>query len=84
MRSFGCGVVVGGYDRYGPQLYMAEPSGVSYYFGAAIGKGRLAAKTLLDSLEIPTYRTSVDKIEKLTKPSFCAPQMLPELDKISD
>lgn len=29
-RPFGCGVILGGYDRDGPQLYMIEPSGVSY------------------------------------------------------
>lgn len=29
-RPFGCGVIVGGYDRDGPQLYMIEPSGISY------------------------------------------------------
>ncbi|XP_073100613.1 proteasome subunit alpha type-3 isoform X2 [Elaeis guineensis] len=47
LRPFGCGVLLGGYDRDGPQLYMIEPSGVSYrYFGAAIGKGRQAAKTI--------------------------------------
>ncbi|ESR43681.1 proteasome subunit alpha type [Citrus sinensis] len=46
LRPFGCGVILGGYDRDGPQLYMIEPSGISYrYFGAAIGKGRQAAKT---------------------------------------
>ncbi|KAG0539839.1 hypothetical protein BDA96_03G356600 [Sorghum bicolor] len=47
LRPFGCGVILGGYDRDGPQLYMIEPSGVSYkYFGAALGKGRQAAKTI--------------------------------------
>ncbi|KAL0928239.1 hypothetical protein M5K25_000111 [Dendrobium thyrsiflorum] len=46
LRPFGCGVILGGYDRDGPGLYMVEPSGVSYrYFGAAIGKGKQAAKT---------------------------------------
>ncbi|KAH8499312.1 hypothetical protein H0E87_018004 [Populus deltoides] len=46
LRPFGCGVILGGYDRDGPQLYMVEPSGISYrYFGAAIGKGKQAAKT---------------------------------------
>ncbi|XP_042060543.1 proteasome subunit alpha type-3-like isoform X2 [Salvia splendens] len=30
LRPFGCGVIVGGYDRDGPQLYMIEPSGISY------------------------------------------------------
>ncbi|KAG2689868.1 hypothetical protein I3760_09G160400 [Carya illinoinensis] len=50
LRPFGCGVILGGYDRDGPQLYMVEPSGVSYrYFGAAIGKGRQAAKTYVKS-----------------------------------
>ncbi|KAL2456640.1 Phospholipase D [Forsythia ovata] len=29
-RPFGSGVILGGYDRDGPQLYMVEPSGVSY------------------------------------------------------
>ncbi|XP_042060542.1 proteasome subunit alpha type-3-like isoform X1 [Salvia splendens] len=29
LRPFGCGVIVGGYDRDGPQLYMIEPSGIS-------------------------------------------------------
>lgn len=29
-RPFGCGVILGGYDRDGPQMYMVEPSGVSY------------------------------------------------------
>lgn len=73
LRPFGCGVILGGYDKDGPQLYMIEPSGISYvslcpfahrdiylmsssffilwililqrYFGAAIGKGKQAAKT---------------------------------------
>ncbi|RYR32651.1 hypothetical protein Ahy_A10g047187 [Arachis hypogaea] len=53
LRPFGCGVILGGYDRDGPQLYMVEPSGVSYrYFGAAIGKGRQAAKTEVILLSI--------------------------------
>ena len=29
-RPFGCGVILGGYDKDGPQLYMIEPSGISY------------------------------------------------------
>lgn len=32
-RPFGCGVILGGYDRDGPQLYMIEPSGISYVSG---------------------------------------------------
>ncbi|XP_057758713.1 uncharacterized protein LOC130979314 [Arachis stenosperma] len=27
---FGCGIILGGYDRDGPQLYMVEPSAISY------------------------------------------------------
>ncbi|GJV07589.1 proteasome subunit alpha type-3-like protein [Tanacetum coccineum] len=30
VQPFGSGVILGGYDRDGPQLYMVEPSGVSY------------------------------------------------------
>ncbi|KAL8479253.1 hypothetical protein ACS0TY_026210 [Phlomoides rotata] len=29
-EPFCCGVILGGYDRDGPQLYMVEPSGISY------------------------------------------------------
>ncbi|CAN1346512.1 Proteasome subunit alpha type-3 [Linum perenne] len=53
LRPFGCGVILGGYDRDGPQLYMIEPSGISYrYFGAAIGKGKQAAKTEIEKLKL--------------------------------
>ncbi|KAH9544421.1 hypothetical protein CY35_13G119000 [Sphagnum magellanicum] len=49
LRPFGSATILGGYDRDGPQLYMIEPSGVAYrYFGAAIGKGRQAAKTIYE------------------------------------
>jgi len=30
LRPFGSGVILGGYDRDGPQLFMVEPSGISY------------------------------------------------------
>eukprot|EP01110_Echinostelium_bisporum_P001431 TRINITY_DN13417_c0_g1_i1.p1 TRINITY_DN13417_c0_g1~~TRINITY_DN13417_c0_g1_i1.p1 ORF type:complete len:249 (+),score=56.38 TRINITY_DN13417_c0_g1_i1:37-783(+) len=53
IRPFGVSVLIGGYDKRGPQLYMVEPSGVSYgYFGVAIGKGRQAAKTELEKLKL--------------------------------
>ncbi|KAK1363334.1 hypothetical protein POM88_038895 [Heracleum sosnowskyi] len=52
-KPFGCGVILGGYDIDGPQLYMIKPSGVSYkYYGIATGKGRQAAKTYVDQLWI--------------------------------
>ncbi|KAF5750338.1 proteasome subunit alpha type-3-like [Tripterygium wilfordii] len=68
LRPFGCGVILGGYDRDGPQLYMVEPSGVSYrYFGAAIGKGRQAAKTEVEKLKLSelTCRQGVIEVAKI-------------------
>ncbi|KAL9323839.1 hypothetical protein ACSQ67_008696 [Phaseolus vulgaris] len=68
LRPFGCGVILGGYDRDGPQLYMVEPSGVSYrYFGAAIGKGRQAAKTEIEKLKVAdmTCRQGVIEVAKI-------------------
>ncbi|XP_062231723.1 proteasome subunit alpha type-3-like [Phragmites australis] len=53
LRPFGCGVILGGYDRDGPQLYIIEPSGLSYkYFGVALGKGKQAAKTEIENLKL--------------------------------
>lgn len=68
LRPFGSGVILGGYDRDGPQLYMVEPSGVSYrYFGAAIGKGRQAAKTEIEKLKLSelTCRQGVIEVAKI-------------------
>ncbi|CAI0397756.1 unnamed protein product [Linum tenue] len=67
-RPFGCGVILGGYDRDGPQLYMIEPSGISYrYFGAAIGKGKQAAKTEIEKLKLSemTCREGVLEVAKI-------------------
>jgi len=53
VRPFGCSVIIGAYDYSGPQLYMIEPSGISYgYFATAIGKGRQAAKGELEKLKL--------------------------------
>ncbi|XP_078441161.1 20S proteasome alpha subunit G1 [Wolffia australiana] len=68
LRPFGCGVIVAGYDRDGPQLYMVEPSGISYkYFGAALGKGRQAAKTEIEKLKLSelTCRQGVIEVAKI-------------------
>jgi len=55
VRPFGCSVLLGVYDKRGPQLYMIEPSGVSYgYYGVAIGKGKQAAKTEIEKLNLST------------------------------
>eukprot|EP00803_Ostreobium_quekettii_P010703 evm.model.scf_4501.1 EVM.evm.TU.scf_4501.1 scf_4501:5888-6640(+) len=53
MRPYGAAVFLAVYDRNGPALYMVEPSGVSHrYFGAAVGKGRQAAKTEIEKLKL--------------------------------
>ncbi|KAG8651056.1 hypothetical protein MANES_07G090500v8 [Manihot esculenta] len=68
LRPFGCGIILGGYDRDGPQLYMIEPSGISYrYFGAAIGKGKQAAKTEIEKLKLSemTCREGVIEVAKI-------------------
>ena len=68
LRPFGCGVILGGYDRDGPQLYMVEPSGISYrYFGAAIGKGKQAAKTEIEKLKLSemSCREGVIEVAKI-------------------
>ncbi|PSR90100.1 Proteasome subunit alpha type-3 like [Actinidia chinensis var. chinensis] len=68
LRPFGCGIILGGYDRGGPQLYMVEPSGISYrYFGAAIGKGKQAAKTEIEKLKLSemTCREGIIEIAKI-------------------
>ncbi|CAG9583189.1 unnamed protein product [Danaus chrysippus] len=40
-------------DYEGPQMYMLEPSGVSFsYFGCAVGKAKQAAKTEIEKLKL--------------------------------
>uniref|UniRef100_A0A2I3H9A5 Proteasome subunit alpha type n=1 Tax=Nomascus leucogenys TaxID=61853 RepID=A0A2I3H9A5_NOMLE len=52
VRPFGCSFMLGSYSvNDGAQLYMIDPSGVSYgYWGCAIGKARQAAKTEIEKL----------------------------------
>ncbi|GAB1297503.1 Proteasome subunit alpha type-3 [Apodemus speciosus] len=49
------GFMLGSYSANdGAQLYMIDPSGVSYgYWGCAIGKARQAAKTEIEKLQVP-------------------------------
>uniref|UniRef100_A0A8C4S9B4 Proteasome subunit alpha type n=1 Tax=Erpetoichthys calabaricus TaxID=27687 RepID=A0A8C4S9B4_ERPCA len=51
---FGCSFMLGSYDEDdGAQLYMVDPSGVSYgYWGCAIGKAKQAAKTEIEKLQM--------------------------------
>ncbi|EFB24923.1 hypothetical protein PANDA_000829, partial [Ailuropoda melanoleuca] len=54
VRPFGCSFMLGSYSvNDGAQLYMIDPSGVSYgYWGCAIGKARQAAKTEIEKLQV--------------------------------
>lgn len=53
VRPFGCSVMMAAYEADGPQLYMVDPSGVSWgYFGCAIGKAKQAAKTEIEKLKL--------------------------------
>jgi len=62
VRPFGISAILGAVDKFGPALYVVEPSGVFYgYNGAAVGKGRQLAKTELEKLDLPnlTVRQAV-------------------------
>lgn len=53
VRPFGCAVLLGVADVNGPELYMIEPSGVSYrYYACAFGKAKAAARTELEKLKL--------------------------------
>lgn len=52
---------------------MIEPSGISYgYFGAAVGKGRQAAKTELEKLKLRefTCREAVNDVARMYVKNF--------------
>lgn len=53
LSPFGSEFILGGYDRDRPQLYMIQPSGITYqYFGTIIGKGMQVAKTQIEKLKL--------------------------------
>lgn len=54
VRPYGCSVVMGTWSEHdGPQMFMIDPSGVSYsYFGCAVGKAKQAAKTEIEKLKL--------------------------------
>uniref|UniRef100_A0A0V0G5Y8 Proteasome subunit alpha type n=2 Tax=Triatominae TaxID=70999 RepID=A0A0V0G5Y8_TRIDM len=54
VRPFGCSVILSSYNSVsGPEMYMIDPSGVSYgYFGCAVGKAKQAAKTEIEKLKL--------------------------------
>ncbi|XP_070299528.1 proteasome subunit alpha type-3 isoform X2 [Salvelinus sp. IW2-2015] len=69
VRPFGCSFILGSYDQDdGPQLYMVDPSGISYgYWGCAIGKAKQAAKTEIEKLQMKdmTCRELVKEVAKI-------------------
>uniref|UniRef100_A0A3B5K9F1 Proteasome subunit alpha type n=1 Tax=Takifugu rubripes TaxID=31033 RepID=A0A3B5K9F1_TAKRU len=69
VRPFGCSFILGSHDKDdGPQLYMVDPSGISYgYWGCAIGKAKQAAKTEIEKLQMKdmTCRELVKEVAKI-------------------
>ncbi|XP_032804288.1 proteasome subunit alpha type-3 [Petromyzon marinus] len=68
VRPFGCSVVLAAYEVDGPQMYMIDPSGVSYgYWGCAIGKAKQAAKTEIEKLQMKemTCKELVKEVAKI-------------------
>mmetsp|Transcript_10176 Transcript_10176/g.17691 ORF Transcript_10176/g.17691 Transcript_10176/m.17691 type:complete len:222 (+) Transcript_10176:129-794(+) len=55
VRPFGASVLIANYAEDSPELYAVEPSGLSYrYLATAIGKGKNAAKSALEKLDLST------------------------------
>mmetsp|Transcript_10305 Transcript_10305/g.19510 ORF Transcript_10305/g.19510 Transcript_10305/m.19510 type:complete len:250 (+) Transcript_10305:103-852(+) len=68
VRPYGVGTLLACYDKEGPQLYHVEPSGIAYrYFGTAVGKGRQAAKTEIERMNLAdmTCREAVQQVAKI-------------------
>lgn len=68
-RPLGASVLMGSYNEVdGPELYMAEPSGVSWgYYGSAVGKGAAAAHSEIEKLKLSemTCRELVNEAAKI-------------------
>lgn len=53
VRPFGVSCVLGSYSADGPEMYVIDPSGVSFgYYGCATGKAKQAAKTEIEKLKM--------------------------------
>lgn len=74
VRPFGCAVLLAVASVDGPELYLVEPSGISYrYYGCAFGKGKQAARTELEKLKLNDAQG---------KPAFTTEEAIAELAKI--
>eukprot|EP01115_Flamella_aegyptia_P010736 TRINITY_DN48196_c0_g1_i1.p1 TRINITY_DN48196_c0_g1~~TRINITY_DN48196_c0_g1_i1.p1 ORF type:complete len:261 (-),score=66.53 TRINITY_DN48196_c0_g1_i1:72-854(-) len=63
-RPFGVSTILGGWDKKGPQLYMIEPSGVSWgYYGCAVGKAAQSAKSEIEKLDLENLSAQEAVIE---------------------
>lgn len=69
VRPFGCSIMFGAYSATnGPELYLADPSGVSWgYYGCAVGKAKQAAKTEIEKLKMQnmTCKELVKEVAKI-------------------
>lgn len=53
VRPFGVSMILGSMEQDGPQMYLIEPSGISWgYHGCAIGKAKQNAKTEIEKLKV--------------------------------
>jgi len=68
IRPFGCSILLGSYHNSSPELYMVEPSGISYgYYGCAIGKAKANARTEIEKLKLSqmTMREGVIELARI-------------------
>ncbi|KAH9495060.1 Proteasome subunit alpha type-3 [Bulinus truncatus] len=68
VRPFGVSLIIGSMERDGPQMYLIEPSGVSWgYYGCAIGKAKQNAKTEIEKLKMKdmSIRELVKEVAKI-------------------
>jgi 20S proteasome subunit alpha 7 len=66
LRAFGAACVVAGYDADVQEhsLALVEPNGAAYsYFGVAIGKGKQAAKTELEKLQLHKPESTITALQ---------------------
>jgi 20S proteasome subunit alpha 7 len=73
LRPFGAAALLAAYDddMEQPALYMVEPNGVAYsYYGVAAGKGKQAAKTELEKLQLHKAESRIsctEAVQQATK-----------------
>lgn len=67
MRPLGVAGLLGVYGDDGPELYLLEPSGTAHrYFGTVVGKGKQAARTELERLDLASL-TCVEAVAAMCK-----------------